>query len=228
MYNFLVEFRFHGYPRKYTKKIILDISRKYRVKGVTRRRVVPHISLYVPATTDNINRVVSEVEIIARKYTLVPFKIEGFRYFNKGNKVIYLNVIPSPHLEELRWELSQRLCKISTPQPWDRQRKFQFHATVAFKDIDRKFRQIWAYIKEKEEPNINQHLLRITIIGRRSKILYEYDLVLKKLLNRRKALSRYWWRKTIAEFRKLKGLPMESRQHFIIRWLQRMAVIFGK
>jgi len=41
--------------------------------------------------------------------------------------------------------------------------------------------------------------LRITIL-RNGKILYEYDLMLKRLLNRRQALSKRIWKKTILRF----------------------------
>ena len=79
----------------------------------------------------------------------------------------------------------------------DRDIDFKFHATIAFKNIEHKFPDIWSYLKEKEEPNIKQQLLRVTII-KNNKILYEYDLKQKKLLNRRQSLSRNIWRKTVS------------------------------
>jgi hypothetical protein len=56
---------------------------------------------------------------------------------------------------------------------------------------------------EEEDRNISQHLLRVTVLGRGNRIRCEYDLVLKKLLNREQARGQYWWRKTIAEFKQL-------------------------
>ncbi len=219
MTNFFIEFRLHGYAKNYAKELIYDVAKKFGVKGVTKRRAVPHIALYGPSETDNMERVVSEVEKIGRKYTLVPFEIKGFDYFNKEHKVIYLDINPSPELEELRWELAQRLSKVSTYQPWDTKREFSFHSAIAFKDIDKKFDKIWSYIKAKEEPNINQKLLRITILVK-GRILYEYDLVLKKLLNRGQALSRYWWVKTINKSRELQGFPQERQQSAFVRFIR--------
>jgi len=200
MVHYLIEFRFHGYAKKYARSLIHEVARKFRVKGVTRNRAVPHITLFGPFTTKHERKIVSEVVNIGGEFSLVPFIVKGFNYFYKEHKVIYLDVNPSAELEELRRELAQRLSKISDSQPWDNQKQFQFHSTVAFMDIDRKFPKIWEYIKEKEEPNIKQHLLRITILkGKR--ILYEYDPILKKLLNRRQALSRYWLNKTIKNYK---------------------------
>ena len=221
MANFYIEFRMHGYAKAYVKRLIWSVAKKFRVKGVIRKRVVPHIGLYGEGKTDDIQKVVSAVERVGRKYTLVPFKIKGFGYFDKPHKVIYLDISPSKELEELRWELSQELSKVSSYQSQDRHRKFEFHGTIAFKDIDNKFNRIWSYIKNKEEADINQYLLRITVIGARRRMVCEYDLVLKKLLNREQAVSRYWWRKTVNKLRELQGLPPE-REPSPMNWLQRI------
>lgn len=200
MVHYLIEFRFHGYAKKYAKHLIHEVAKKFRVKGVTRNRAVPHITLFGPFTTKQERKVVSEVVDIGREFSLVPFIVKDFNYFDKEHKVIYLDIDPSAELRELRRKLAQKLGKISDSRPWDDKKQFQFHSTIAFRDIDRKFSRIWEYIKDKEEPNIKQHLLRITIIkGKR--ILYEYDLILKKQLNRKQALSGYWLKKTIKNYK---------------------------
>jgi 2'-5' RNA ligase len=201
MPHYLIQFRFHGYAKRYLKRSIFEVARRFHVKGVTRKRPVPHISLAGPFETRDIERVIRDVESVAKNYNLVNFKLKGFEYFNKPNgKVIYADIEPSKELEELRWELAKRLMKYAELKEWDKKKSFSFHATIAFKDIDRNFSDILRYLKRKEVPNINQHLLRITIL-RNSKILYEYDLMLKRLLTRREALSKRIWRKTIFRFK---------------------------
>jgi hypothetical protein len=49
-------------------------------------------------------------------------------------------------------------------------------------------------------------LLRVTILGKKSHIRYEYDLVLKKRLSRKEALSKYWSKRTLHKFRYLKAV----------------------
>lgn len=205
MKHYLIEFRFHGYARKYAKRLSFDVAKKFRVRGVARKKVVPHITMFGPFTTRNERKMISEVANVAKKYTLVPFTIKGFNYFdNPSNKVIYLDIDPSGELKQLRYELSNRLRKITnTKSSQDRKNKanFYFHATIAFKDIDRKFDKIWRYLKKKEEPNINQHLVRITILkGRR--ILREYDLLQKRLLTRKQSLNHQLFLKTIKMLKK--------------------------
>ncbi len=62
-------------------------------------------------------------------------------------------------------------------------------------------------IEEQSYPNINLHLLRVTVLGRKNRIQFEYDLVLKKLLSRREALSRSWYRKSVARLLELFNSP---------------------
>jgi 2'-5' RNA ligase len=199
MPHYLIEFRFHGYAKKYLRRLIFEVARRFHVRGLTRKRPVPHITLAGPFETRDIKRMIRDVESVAKSYKLVNFKLKGFGYFNNPEgKVIYADIEPSKELEELRWELAKRLLKYVELKEGDK--KFAFHATIAFKDIDRKFSDIWRYLKSKEIPNINQYLLRITIL-RNGKILYEYDLMLKRLLNRREALSNRIWKKTILRFK---------------------------
>lgn len=210
MIHYLIEFRFSGYAKRYAKSLIYDISKKFRVKGVTRKRAVPHISLFGPFTTKYQKKIINEIVKIGKKYGTIPFRVKGINYFkNKKNKVIYLDIEPSKQLENLRWELARNLLKIcKTKANHDKYKKFYFHATIAFKDIDRKFSKIWNYLKAKEEPNIKQHLLRITIL-KGSKILYEYDLIQKRLLNRRQAKSKEGWKRTIDLFKR-KNIKFEG------------------
>jgi len=222
--SFFIEVRLlPGYAKYYAKNLSEDIARKFKVrgamkvKGAGRRGAIPHIALYGESQTNDIRKVVSEVERIGRQYNPIPFKIRGFDYFDKEHKVIYLDIEPSPELERLRWELAQSLSKISIPKPQDTKRKFEFHLTVAFKDIDKKFNKIWDYVKSIEEPDINQYLLRITILRGNRSILCEYDLVLKRLLNRREALNRALCRATINEWKESQGLPQQESFSFFTR-----------
>jgi len=202
--HYLIEFRFHGYAKKYLKKLIFEVSKRFRVRGVTRKHVVPHISLFGPFLTRYEKKMVSEVVDAVKNYHLVPFKLKGFGHFDK--KVVYAEIEPSEQLKKLRRDIAQRLLPISKHKK-DKIRKidtaheFEFHGTVAFKDIKHKFNRIWDYLKEREEPNIDQHLLRVTII-KNQRILYEYDLMQKKLLNRRQALNKNLWKRTILILKK--------------------------
>ena len=225
MAGFLVEFRMHGYTKEYAKDIVYSVAKKFKVRGVTRKKVVPHISLYGPGRTDDIREVISAVEKVGRKYSLVPFKVKGFGYFDKIPKVIYFDISPSKELEDLSRELSQELRRVSTGQSWDSRRNHSFHATIAFRDIDTKFNKIWSYLKSREKPDISQYLLRITVIGDRGRIVCEYDLVLKRLLNRREALSKFWWRKTMNRLRELQGLPPEPEKSLFL--VERIKRLFG-
>lgn len=195
--SYLIEFRFHGYAKKYLKNLIFDVSNRFKVRGVTRKHVVPHITLYGPFNINNESEMISRVTSICKSYEdkIINFKLNGFSKI--GNKVICIDVNPSEELKNLRRSISKNLLPISKAQPWDSEHDFIFHGTIAFKDIQYKFGKIWSYIDNIEEPNINQNLLRVTLI-KNAKILCEYDLIQKRLLNRRDALDKFVYQKTIS------------------------------
>ena len=195
MAGYLIEYRFHGYAKRYSRALMYDVAQRFRTRGVVEGgKAVPHMTLFGPFSTKYEKRMVSEVVKACRAYELVPFKVEGFGNFD--NKVVYLRMQPSKRLEDLRRDIAERLLKVvHTRSPFDSKFGLSFHATIAFRDVERKFAEIWKYIEQKPAPNINQHLLRVTILkGRR--ILYEYDLLQQKLLIRREALSGRSWGRT--------------------------------
>ncbi len=243
--SFFIEFRLQGYAKRYAKwasaRTIRE-ARKLRIRELNGRRFVSHITLFGPARTNNFRRVVAEVERACRKYTLVPFKLGGFDNFqNPDANWLYLDVQPSPDLEQLRYELAQNLFRSEkmisdTCQPYDHKPKCKFHSALgkyAPRDRD-KFKKLLDYaetkcsletfkqhkasifsrlfnvikryifrVEEDSNPNISLCLLRVTVLGRGSRIQCEYDLVLKKLLSRREALSRYWYKKSIERLKEL-------------------------
>lgn len=205
MTHYHIEFRIRGYAKLYARELIFDVAKRFRVRGVIRQgKAVPHISLYGPFGTNKERQMVNEIVKVCSKYKLVPFTFKGFNYFdNFKNKVIYIDIEPSQSLIDLRYDISKALSPIShSKSQEDKKDKsdFKFHSTIAFKDIDYKFKDIWSYINRKEKPNIKQNLLRVTII-KNSRILYEYDLIQQRLLNRRQALDKRLFMETIKKLK---------------------------
>jgi len=242
--QYFVEFRLHGYAKEYAKWAISRVHREAKRLGIREQKQVPHIALFGSAEANSLRRVISEVEKVGRKYTLVPFKIDGFSRFDEPHKVIYLDINPSPALEQFRQELAESLIRMSKRYTeWDTKQRYRFHSTIGIFDTydDSKFEQLYTYAEnhcslenfrqhkasilgklvniikkyvlraEEEEQSISQYLLRATILGKGSRIQCEYDLVLKRVMSRRQALSRYWWRRTIEKLRELQSLPQEER-----------------
>jgi calcineurin-like phosphoesterase family protein/2'-5' RNA ligase len=250
--SFFVEFRLQGFAKQYAKWVRESVhreARRLRIRELRERRFVSHISLFGPARTNNLRRVIADIEKVGRNYSLVPFKFGGFGKFqNPDANWLYLDVQPSSDLEKLRNEFAQSLCRSErmindTCQSFDHKLTYKFHSAIgkyAPRDKD-KFKKLFDYAETKcslenfrqhkasifgklfniiktyifrvkeDYPLINLHLLRVTVIGRGSRIQGEYDLILKKLLSRREARSRYWSRKTIEELKIALRPPKEER-----------------
>jgi 2'-5' RNA ligase len=207
MANFFIEFRFHGYAQNYLKELIFEVSREFKVRGAVKERPVPHMALFYGASGYfDIKKVCTVVEKVGKNYSLVPFKLDGFKWKNSEHgKVITTSIDASSELKKLRKELAKGLSKVCVAHQFDTQINFWFHTTIAFKDIDKKFEDIWEYVKKKEKPSINQQLLRITVLNENRIIIGEYDLILQRWLSRREALSKITWQKTINRLKELRG-----------------------
>jgi len=190
--SYLIEGRLHEFAKRYIRSLIWEIANKFNVKGAVTYRPVPHITLVGAFTPSNVREVVREIREIGKRYEPIKYKIKGFDWFDdtEGRKVIYLAVYPSEELIELRRELAEQLGKWAKLKEFEREDDFIFHVTIAFKDIDnKKFKKIWKYLQEREIVEINSNIFRLTLLCN-NKIMYEYDLLLKKLLNRREALNK--------------------------------------
>ena len=80
---------------------------------------------------------------------------------------------------------------------------FRQHKVSIFHRLFNVIKRYIFRIEEDRNPNIRLYLLRITVLGRGSRIQCEYDLVLKKMLSRREALSRHWYDMSVNKLQKL-------------------------
>jgi calcineurin-like phosphoesterase family protein/2'-5' RNA ligase len=180
---------------------------------------VPHISLYgnFSASHDQIERVKTMITSIGRKYSFLPFLIDGLHSF-EGEKgiVIYFNIVPSEDLKRFRRELVEKLISIvPDTKPYDFNEDFLFHSTLAYKLSDSEYERISTYVNSIDASSddfimpyfyLPMFALRITLLSNQSRIICEYDLLQQKLLSRSEALNKREWQTTSKIFRIQNGL----------------------
>jgi len=162
---------------------------------------VPHVTLFGPFGCRNIRQVIHDIREVGAEYSELEYGINGFDYFELKKKflfittsskkhVIYLKIIPSENLKDFRHKLAKKLLKFTDAvnASHDSKEKFKFHATVAMKDIDRKFERIWDYLKNYDIKTKGM-CYRVTLL-KEGKIMYEYDFPTKRLLNRRQSITK--------------------------------------
>lgn len=200
--GYLIEFRFSGYAKDTIKELKNNISRNFHV---TEKKIVPHVTLIGTVYTKDEKRLLKEIVNVAKNYKLIKCKFDGFDSFE--NRVIYVKIKPSEELKQLRLEMVEKLQEFCTLSSFDYAKNFTFHATLVLKDIQRKFERIWEYLQSWKLPKLDQYVIRITIL-KKGRILGEYDLLQRKLLNRKQSLDKKIHRKTIEILNKNR-LPTE-------------------
>lgn len=198
---YLIEIRLMGESKHLARQLIYDLFHKFRVRGQVNKRPVPHVTLFGPFACRDIRLVIHDIGEVGSQYSELLYEIDGFDYFELKKKflfittaskknVIYLKIIPSEDLKDFRHELAKKLLKYTNvvETSRDSRDKFKYHATIAMKDIHHKFDEIWEYLKGYDIKTKGM-CYRITLLNQ-GKIMHEYDLPTKRLLNRRQSLSR--------------------------------------
>ncbi|MDO8623305.1 MAG: 2'-5' RNA ligase family protein [archaeon] len=190
--TYFIEFRIQGKLKRYSRRLIKELSNKFGGIGTNRKRIVPHFTIIIPFKTKYPEIMLKEVVQVFKKYNTMKVKTTGFQYFNNTQKkVIYISFSTPKELLMLRNDLASALNS-SLP---DLEKKFiirknpDFHLTIAFKEIDRKFKKIWAYVKNKRNPNIEVILNRVTILFK-GKIYREIDLRNHRIMTREEVFKR--------------------------------------
>ena len=206
--SYLIQFRFSGYSKNVIKELISVISRNFRVRRLARKKTMPHITLAGPLLTRDENRLIRDVENVAKKFDLVEFNIDGFGKFNE--RAIFVNIKSSDNLDKLRNKLVKKLDKFCKLKPHDYEKEYRPHATLILntdivgksgKSVSQKFSEIIKFLKSWTVPKLTMHVLRITII-KDSRILCEYNLMLGKVLSRREALNRDIYSATVGKIQR--------------------------
>lgn len=182
MTHYLIEIRYFGKAKYQVKSIIKDVDNKFKLKKC---RKVPHITLIQPFKTNKQKWLVSDFKNICSKQKTMTFSIEGIGVFPFF--VVFAKVKPDEELLAFRKRLLTKLrkyCNIISVN-----RSFKPHTTIALRMGFFKFFKIWIYLKSKLNITFTNQVMRATLL-RDGKILYEYDFLKKKLLNRNQALSK--------------------------------------
>lgn len=203
------------------RKIASWISHFYEKCRIPENKIhrVPHITLYgsFAAGHGQVEKIKSVLTTIGRKYSFLPFTIDGLECI-EGDKgiVVYFKIVPSPELKKFRDELAHNLLTIvPDTKPFDFDKNFLFHSTLAYKLTESEFNRISEYVNSADPVSDDYVMpyfyfpmaaLRITLLNNQSRIICEYDLLQQKLLPRLESLSKHEWQRTSKLFRLKKGI----------------------
>lgn len=192
------------------KRMIYDIDRKFHLKHTKKKRPIPHATIVAPFYTNKQKQLVNDFNNICKRHPLIKFKINGYGCFD-DSKVVYINIKPSNELIQFRKDLVKQIKKYSTLKDYDNKNNYKPHATLAMKLNHIQFNKVKRYVLGKKGISKDYSMVRATLI-KGNKILYEYDFLLGRLLNRREAKSKILYSKTI---NRLKGEIEKSNKKII-------------
>ncbi len=200
---------------------IRPILEKYILKRLGVKNT-PHITLIYKFDTDEAKKIARTIKKIGDACSrLIKFEYSKIvlRKSERGKYVIGLEVEPSTNLMLFRKRLYEQIKDVII-QPRDSKKHnekdpFWFHSTLYISYNYEKSLRRYSHLKKKiEHIKLPTNVLRVTLL-KNSKILYEYDWVTRKILNRKKALSSKESAKTILEYRKLNQNKIKKLENSI-------------
>lgn len=186
--RYLIDIRLMGSVQHQISELSNHLHEKFSLGDM---RVIPHISLAGPFSTDNEKKLIDDFTKICRDQTVVPkYEIGGYGFFDTS-RVIFVNIIPDENLKQFRYQLSQTIAPYCTLRAYDLDGadEFRFHSTLAMKLDWLTYQRIKWYFRNQECVKYQHHPIRVTLL-RNSRLVCEYDFVQNRMLTRSQALSK--------------------------------------
>lgn len=195
-YPFLIEVRPDTRVKQYLRELVDDVQTRFDVHAKASGHVVPHLTLYGPFSADGYGPVLSALRSACEQFSIVPYRLDGFCHFRRD--VIYVDIATSPALRSLRRAIRDELAPNSNPRYSRRESasQYQYHMTIAYKDIGDQFAEIWDYVTDHYDPQMETYAHRVTFLNNR-RIIKEWDLPTGEFLDSDMATSRQSWERTM-------------------------------
>ena len=208
--KYLLVFRFQGKAKFLIKQLVNAIYKNF---GISSTRVIPHITLAGPFTTNDEKRLIKDFIRLCSETPLMNFEINGFGTFEE-RKVLFLVVQPCRKLKEFRMQFAESIRPYCTLSSYDHEHFFTFHSTLAMKLPEEKFSQIKEYIISKQNLHLKHIIARATLL-KEGLILTEYDFLLRRTLTRREAKDKQIYFQTITQLKDHlpKSISPDSSSH---------------
>jgi 2'-5' RNA ligase len=157
---------FIGYVIKNPDSLVIDELRKKLAVTFSVQEALkspPHLTLFYPFETDDIQGVEPALADIARSIPPFLLDVVGFRSFDEA--VWFLDVEQRPELHALKTRIVDAITQTLGISENRKGNGVHFHITLAYKDLTPEtFRQIESYLQETPLPVTHLTVSNITIL----------------------------------------------------------------
>lgn len=150
---------------KYHKELVGKLAKKFELE--TSAGYFPtHITLKAPfeATEEDIIEIKHKLQEIAHEDTHPTYVVQGFGHLGRG--IITLDIIHSHEFECFHKKLTGALKSLPFMMWSNHEPIMHTHITLAKKDVEVKFDEVWGYLKQKSSPSFSGALDNIALLRR--------------------------------------------------------------
>ncbi len=209
MPEYCIEVRLSGYAKEYARRLLYGAGRRFGFSGRSKNAPPTRVIVYGPFRCAEPRRMADAVAEACRGLEVVSYRLKGFEKYEVGRKWLlghgfrglFIDVEASENLRLIRGRLIQRLSGFCHPAPGSDCPDFRFSAQIGLAGAESKFDSVVSYLKENEERDLSQRVLRLTV-SRDGEVYCEYDLLEQKLLRTQKERPSRYLDRTFAVLRK--------------------------
>ncbi len=145
---YFIAYLLQGEAKTFHEQLVKEIAKKFDVHYREQKRIPAHITLKEPFKTHRIQDVEKLLDSFVKKHVSSTLQLQGFNHF--GNKVIFQDIHPSEEAKKTILALLKELRKVPW-MPWQKHSGHDIilHATIAYRDIQLKFNDIWEHVNNR-------------------------------------------------------------------------------
>jgi len=189
MPEYCIEVRLSGYAKEYTRRLLYGAGRRFGLSGASKNAPPTRVIVYGPFRCGEPRRMADAVAEACLGFDVVSYRLKGFEnyevarkwLFGQGFRGVFIDVEPSDNLRLIRGRLRQRLSGFCHVSPGYDSPDIRFSAPIDLAGADSKFDRVLAYLKENEERDLSQRVIRLTV-SRDGEVYCEYDFMEHKLV----------------------------------------------
>jgi 2'-5' RNA ligase len=159
----LITYNLEGEPAEFARAISADISSKCGVAD-PHRRIPPHATLKSPfqATRKQAGKLMSVLRAFTNDAQSGKVRIDRFGHFTE--RVLYLDLMPESSARQTVDSLTEILNKLEWLTLDEHDKHVLLHSTIARARSDAEFEQIWSYLQENYQPNLQMSFDNISVL----------------------------------------------------------------
>mgnify|MGYP001608287005 CR=1 FL=1 len=165
--KYVLVYLIRGSAERLHQKLVKYVGPKFGENYMIENPLPSHITLKSPFKTRQIKELEKKLYRFTKEHTATKIQIDGFGNFRKF--VAFLKINFSKQSKQIQKDLLIAIKNIKGVEITESDKKIKPHATIAYGNNNKSFKEIWNYLMKLDKPNFDLKFDNITILKKSMK-----------------------------------------------------------